>query len=69
VVDHQTPSKEIDSEAFSLLSHLMEILIPILVREEDVHSPNASLSDVMRNSEDNSVKGVACQLQSYSCKE
>ncbi len=69
MVRHQAPGEVANSESLALLTELTEILFPILLREEHIHSANATLDDVICDSRDDSIRGVALQLPSYSCKE
>jgi len=49
VVVHQTPSDVLDTESLPLISELLQILSSIVVGEEDIHSTDTTLGDVMRD--------------------
>lgn len=55
VVCHQAPSKVANPESLPLLSKVLQVLSPVIVREEHVHPPNAALRDVMGQSGDDNT--------------
>jgi hypothetical protein len=48
VIRHETPSEILHSVDSALLSQELEVCIPIIIREEDVHAANTSLGDMVR---------------------
>ena len=50
MVGHQAPCQEGNAESLAVLSEEVEIGKAIGIREEDIHSPDASLRHVMRTS-------------------
>jgi hypothetical protein len=53
VIRHQAPSEVLDTVDLGLLGQNLQIGLPIVIGEEDVHAANASLGDVVRASGNN----------------
>lgn len=47
VIRHQAPSQVTNTESFALFGEEIEVGAPIVIGEEDVHSPHATLDDVV----------------------